>query len=405
MNNMLIVFSSPNLEKSPSSKPVEFQLYHEEEADSDLEESEEDTAAIEKLLHKLYDQAFRYSRDPRPWFEDFDKQNRGYVTKRQFRSVLANSGLPISSSDLDLLFRRFHRDSKLMMRYKKFCLDMQQYGHERLLKGDIDKQNEDEPSLIQASKPSGTASKTLPPDLEQTLCRIQTQVFQRRVRIEDFFGDYDKLRLGVVSDGIFRRVLDIHGIKLSDAEFQLLLRNYGNPVRYANFIEDVLAVFVAKNLEKDPHMSTKPFILYDEDRLRNDLDESEDETKIIDKVLDDIANRVLQRGLNLKPYLEDFDRNHDGSITKPQFHSVILNLVQRITTQQCDLLQKRFHRGANLNYVQFVEEVEKLATIKGGKVQPRSTTPLKKILSEEKKPQLHEVSLERIMHRVQVTAF
>lgn len=54
----------------------------------------------------------------------------------------------------------------------------------------------------------------------------------KKLRIKEFFKDFDGLRKGTVSETQFRRVLDMTGIPLKDDEFNALLKKYKQPDRY-----------------------------------------------------------------------------------------------------------------------------------------------------------------------------
>lgn len=63
-----------------------------------------------------------------------------------------------------------------------------------------------------------------PSDVEK---RLQAQVVMKRVRIEEFFRDFDKLRKGRVTVPQFRTVLSMLNFQLTEDEFDSLARKYG----------------------------------------------------------------------------------------------------------------------------------------------------------------------------------
>lgn len=72
---------------------------------------------------------------------------------------------------------------------------------------------------------------------------IRSLCFQKRVRINEFFLDFDKLRSGFVSLQQFRRCLSMFGMELRDEDFDNLVAVYLDPklnkVNYAKFSNDV----------------------------------------------------------------------------------------------------------------------------------------------------------------------
>mgnify|MGYP000104227356 CR=1 FL=1 len=59
---------------------------------------------------------------------------------------------------------------------------------------------------------------------------IRTKVQTRRMRLAEFFKDYDRLRSGCITKEQFRHTLDDYFlITLSDAEMDCLFRKYSKP--------------------------------------------------------------------------------------------------------------------------------------------------------------------------------
>ena len=83
-----------------------------------------------------------------------------------------------------------------------------------------------------------------------------------RIRINEFFRDFDKLRKGIVTVGQFERVLCSLKLHLTDIEYKAIINKYllpnptGDPtkdlVNYRSFCEYVDLPFTQKGLEKDP---------------------------------------------------------------------------------------------------------------------------------------------------------
>lgn len=62
-----------------------------------------------------------------------------------------------------------------------------------------------------------------PSDIEQ---RIKAQVVMKRVRIEEFFNDFDKLRKGTVLKNQLQTILSMLNFKLTNEEFESLACRY-----------------------------------------------------------------------------------------------------------------------------------------------------------------------------------
>ena len=65
-----------------------------------------------------------------------------------------------------------------------------------------------------------------PKELTEVEKKIQAEVVMKKLRIKEFFKDFDGLRKGTVTETQFRRILDMTGISLSDDEFNALLTKY-----------------------------------------------------------------------------------------------------------------------------------------------------------------------------------
>lgn len=56
--------------------------------------------------------------------------------------------------------------------------------------------------------------------IEDVLKRIQAEVTLRRIRIREFFIDFDNLRKNIVTGFQFRRILNTLNLPISEAEYQ-----------------------------------------------------------------------------------------------------------------------------------------------------------------------------------------
>ena len=79
--------------------------------------------------------------------------------------------------------------------------------------------------------------------VEGLLDTIRTLCLQKRLRINEFFIDFDKLRSGFVSIPQFRRCLSSFGMELKDADFDKLVSRFidssVNKVNYIQFATEI----------------------------------------------------------------------------------------------------------------------------------------------------------------------
>jgi hypothetical protein len=77
----------------------------------------------------------------------------------------------------------------------------------------------------------------------------------KRVRIGEFYKDFDKLRKGKVTCAQFRSVLSMLNFNLSDDEFEALEQKYITSDKFVNyqlFCDNIDNAFTTKGLEKNP---------------------------------------------------------------------------------------------------------------------------------------------------------
>ena len=154
----------------------------------------------------------------KPQFQDFDKAKSCHISAQQFSRVLKKLNLiPSNDFAFELIVRRFADKGNIKeINYFQFCRDVDR--PEDMFPLYVPKKEVPQAtSLHPFSGPSNTffdqSTKDLnviesrfsqkpvniandPNDVEQ---RIQALVVMKRIRIEEFFRDFDKLRKGKVT--------------------------------------------------------------------------------------------------------------------------------------------------------------------------------------------------------------
>lgn len=77
----------------------------------------------------------------------------------------------------------------------------------------------------------------------------------KRVRIEEFFRDFDKLRKGKVTIPQFKSILSMMNYNLTEEEFDSLAEKYRTPdnmFNYFDFCDTINNAFTKKGIDKDP---------------------------------------------------------------------------------------------------------------------------------------------------------
>ena len=200
-----------------------------------------------------------------------------------------------------------------------------------------------------------------PSDVEK---RLQAQVVMKRIRVEEFFRDFDKLRKGRVTVPQFRTVLSMLNFQLTEDEFDSLARKYGVDTwfNYAAFVENINSAFTVKGIDKDPTAFVKPVSKDDTYAARRKyLDFSREEQDQVEGIISEYRTAVQHRRIHLKPQIQDFDITKCGHVTKSQFLRVLAQLGIFAPESLLALIVKHYMDKGNadeVNYVDFCNDVD-----------------------------------------------
>eukprot|EP00933_Yihiella_yeosuensis_P005791 TRINITY_DN110382_c0_g1_i1.p1 TRINITY_DN110382_c0_g1~~TRINITY_DN110382_c0_g1_i1.p1 ORF type:complete len:495 (-),score=68.02 TRINITY_DN110382_c0_g1_i1:211-1695(-) len=170
--------------------------------------------------------------------------------------------------------------------------------------------------------------------IAELIMRIQVYVYPRRIRVKEFFNDFDPLRHGRCSVLNFGRAMNMIGMRITDEEVDVLSEHFTEHganiippqvVNYYKFIEAVDQVFIhgspaAHVMSSSPSSTTLTTF------VARDL---EDEEKFM-HVLHRLASMCKARGVCWKYIYTDHDRSAipspsrqspymGGKVTKNQF--------------------------------------------------------------------------------------
>lgn len=324
----------------------------------------------------------------KPSFADFDTTKKQRVTVQQFSRVLKQLNLMASEDDFDLICRQyFDKGNTREVNYVKFCHDVDK--PEDLLtsqgiKGETTKKVtfDASSSISRITKSNFFADTTKginvlenrfskptinlandPNDVED---RIQNVVVMKRIRIGEFFRDYDKLRKGKVTGNQFTTVLCMLNFTLTDGEFDYLIEKYKTDdgmVNYSAFVENIDSAFTIKGIDKNPSVRVAAIdastTLQKSKRL---LEFDEEDQNEMQDIMEAYRGVISTRRLNLKPMFQDFDKTNSGHITKTQFVRVLNQLgIDLDPGVLSNLLKKYMDRGNadEVNYFEFINDVDR----------------------------------------------
>ena len=117
------VFIVKHLEKNPLNNPNnEVNYLDPRDVLNDQEEQ-----VLEDCMKRLGFFVFTKRLHIKPFFQDKDRVNAGWVVSTRFRSILSFAGIMISEAEFDVLSKRFsHKRNEI--NYSEFCLVLAKYS-------------------------------------------------------------------------------------------------------------------------------------------------------------------------------------------------------------------------------------------------------------------------------------
>ncbi|CAF1479095.1 unnamed protein product, partial [Didymodactylos carnosus] len=147
-------------------------------------------------------------------FRQFDKHNRGHVTRAQFRQSLAILGLPYTEKDLEAVESAFIDDDGF--NYRRFLETISPIKVEQLKYSILQQELKDlgKQRVLPENKPLTS--------IQDVLQKIKIQVYRRRIRLYEWLKDHDKLNCGRLPCDTFRRAINPCNLELLESELSLL---------------------------------------------------------------------------------------------------------------------------------------------------------------------------------------
>jgi Ca2+-binding EF-hand superfamily protein len=202
-----------------------------------------------------------------------------------------------------------------------------------------------------------------PSDVED---RIRSMVVMKRMRIEEFFRDYDKLRKGRITRQEFKRVLACFNFVYTEDELEALCNKYktNDPevfFDYPAFVASINKAFTITGIDKAPETQVQAQTNNDTLLARRKYLQTSGSGIDLESVLAQYKEAVRVSRIHLKPVFQDFDITKNGHVTKHQFLRV-LNLLRVSTSEdiQQQILRRYMDKGNvdEVNYFDFCEDVD-----------------------------------------------
>jgi Ca2+-binding EF-hand superfamily protein len=295
---------------------------------------------------------FDYDRGPSPSPSRMNPVRAGKCSANQFRRVFVMTfPKEFPSDDIELLIHRFSTDGGDV--------------HFQAIHNEISEVLSPEPPEFPTSPlylkpdPTAWAHQTLDP-----VKKVLSIVVAKRIRLRDFFKDFDGLRKGFCTAGQLKTVLTISDLSkdVNKTDFAHLLQNYSRDdgmFCYAAFVRDIDAAFGVPGLEKNPLMMTPlPDATTTAPGRRNRMSMTSHMKQEFFKLEEKIRARIRKRRILMKPSFQDMDKAHKGLVSKSRFQRVMGTLGFELTPDEIQLLANVYCDRGNhneFNYVDFIK--------------------------------------------------
>ncbi|KAF1313525.1 hypothetical protein FI667_g17277, partial [Globisporangium splendens] len=277
-----------------------------------------------------------------PSFQDFDKGRREHITIEQFFRVMTILKLTLANdAEKRVLLKHYastHGDRSV--NYVTFCYDLEHWKSgttnqsRPLSRGNIVSEIIS-PTRIKPCTFEEVESEIHTRSVPMLLRYIKQIAKRDRIRLDEYYRDFDKLRRGNVTATQFCAGLRTAELILSKDEMKLLgdecacrelVDSAGQHfVAWKRFVDDVESVFTVKGLERVPNHDLSALVtrggrfggVKEEKELTND------EERRVTQVAVTMKRAIDRQRLSIKPTFEDFDRTKQGFISATKFERVL----------------------------------------------------------------------------------
>ncbi|KAL7752995.1 hypothetical protein RI367_001446 [Sorochytrium milnesiophthora] len=371
------VFGEKNLEKRPTltvPQPKEILKHPRPISAASLQR-------LAEIIERFHQYVLHHGCDVKSWFCDFDKHNNGLVTINQFER-----GIPdhlVDADEMEFLLRVCVDETTQTVNYFKLNAAVNKQRHldkvdSALQLTPTSKQEEHihPPIGTEALLDSVEKEKLKPFAPSDAQRKLMKHVYKRRLRLIDFFRDYDKHNHGVVTEAQFKAGLKLTELPLTLAEIQSVAQSYqlaDGRIGYRDFCKDVEQVFTSDEVEKDP--TSKATLELQDLLLEGPNTLSAEAEARCAEVLSNLQAQVRQRRLNMMSFFKEFDKRagNYGQVTKAHFARLMSLLSLKVPEAHLYLLLDKYADppSGHINYLNFISAIDPEWTSDSSKKSPR----------------------------------
>lgn len=283
---------------------------------------------IEELLSEYRTAVSNKRIHLKPIFQDFDITKNGHVTKAQFLRVLDLFKITAPASQLQTLLRRYMDKGNVdEVNYVDFTDDV---DNETMLFGvgrgfnhstDYFPKNQARTSIAEIVR-------NTPDDVDDVLARIRAACSQQRIRVAEFFRDFDRLRSGYITTPQFRIGLNMAKVPISQQEFTALCETYkapkeGSHIKWREFCDHIDEVFTKKGLEQQLDAvvgAGRTNVVYGRAAA------TEAQIQNVQRIKENMTEFIRKHRLDSKSFFQDFDRHRHFKVSPKVFRQVLTAL-------------------------------------------------------------------------------
>jgi len=173
-----------------------------------------DQAVLQEILTdmKAFNEVNRI--DPKPQFTNYDHLKRGKVLKPQFKKILHSMKFFIKDNDIDILMKKYGDQISNEINYVVILNDAKESGEKSIKTNDEKTEKKHEEIIPVLSSANNfytyqTHFLNLNFNIKDIMDKIKHKVKINRIRLMEFFQDFDTLRKGVCTKAKFRTALDM----------------------------------------------------------------------------------------------------------------------------------------------------------------------------------------------------
>jgi Ca2+-binding EF-hand superfamily protein len=331
--------------------------------------SPESEQRLKEIIQRLKAFGKHHGADPKSWFYDFDKNNKGWVNYNQFRR-----GMPqnlISVEEEDLLLARYGDPGTETVNYFKLNTDvtrkeprMRDLTQQLVAKQKTEDEHGDECLPIGTEEVLRTnhyGTKSVP--VKEVEDKIKQFVYRNRIRLIEFFKDYDKHNCGLVTDSQFITGIRLARLPIEMNECIILHSKYSRGdgrANYRQFCNSIDTVFTKNDLERNPLADVSPPSRDWLFQSINKLTPSEEEH--CKNIIVRLQKIMKERRLLLSPFFKDFDKilGNMGKVTKSHFSRLLHANGLQIPDDDLHILFRKFEDRleGRINYMEFIRSID-----------------------------------------------